>query len=78
MIELHPEFLTKNGEKQFAVLPYEEFLKIQELLEDLEDLRDLRDAKEEERNSFNVFRGCLKSFRRLEIATTQTKSTCVD
>ncbi|MDM3844451.1 MAG: hypothetical protein PT120_20830 [Aphanizomenon gracile PMC649.10] len=23
-------------------------------------------------------RGCLKSFRRLEIATTQTKSTCVD
>ncbi len=32
MIELHPEFLTKNG-KNFAVLPYEEFLKIQELLE---------------------------------------------
>ena len=26
MIELHPEFLIKNGEKQFAVLPYEEFL----------------------------------------------------
>ncbi|MFN6034963.1 MAG: type II toxin-antitoxin system Phd/YefM family antitoxin [Dolichospermum sp.] len=54
MIELHPEFLTKNGEKQFAVLPDEEFLKIQELLEDLEDLRDLRDAKEEEKNSVSM------------------------
>ena len=43
MIELHPEFLTKNGQKQFAVLPYEEFLKITELLEDLEDLeKDVR------------------------------------
>jgi hypothetical protein len=39
---------------KFAVLPYEEFLKIQELLEDLEDLRDLRDAKEEERNSVSM------------------------
>ncbi|ALB39729.1 MULTISPECIES: hypothetical protein [Nostocales] len=54
MIELHPEFLTKNGQKQFAVLPYEEFLKITELLEDLEDLRDLRDAKEEEKDSLSV------------------------
>ena len=29
MIDLHPEFLTKNGQKEFAVLPYKEFLKIQ-------------------------------------------------
>ncbi|MBO1052553.1 type II toxin-antitoxin system Phd/YefM family antitoxin [Dolichospermum sp. UHCC 0684] len=54
MIELNSEFLTKNGQKQFAVLPYEEFLKITELLEDLEDLRDLRDAKEEEKDSLSV------------------------
>ncbi|TAE59915.1 MAG: type II toxin-antitoxin system Phd/YefM family antitoxin [Nostocales cyanobacterium] len=54
MIELHPEFLIKNGEKQFAVLPYEEFLKIKELLEDLEDLRDLRDAKEEEKDCVSM------------------------
>ncbi|AFZ25003.1 Phd_YefM [Cylindrospermum stagnale PCC 7417] len=54
MIELHPEFLTKNGQKEFAVLPYEEFLKIKELLEDLEDLRDLREAKEEEKDSPSV------------------------
>ncbi len=54
MIELHPEFLTKNGQKQFAVLPYEEFLKVQELLEDLEDLQDLRNAKTEEKDSDSV------------------------
>lgn len=54
MIELHPEFLTKNGQKEFAVLPYEEFLKIQELLEDLEDLRDLREAKQDEKDSPSV------------------------
>ncbi|AFZ36359.1 hypothetical protein Sta7437_2838 [Stanieria cyanosphaera PCC 7437] len=51
MIELHPEFITKNGKKEFAVLPYDEFLKLQEILEDLEDLRDLRLAEDEDRDS---------------------------
>ena len=44
MIELHPEFLTKNGQKQFAVLPYEEFLKIQELLAYLENIQYDKDS----------------------------------
>ena len=43
MIELHPEFLTKNGQKQFAILPYEEFLKIKELLAYLENIQDAND-----------------------------------
>ena len=47
MISLHPEIITKNGKKEFAVLPYEEFIALQELLADLEDLRDLRTAKQE-------------------------------
>jgi hypothetical protein len=47
MKQLNPEFLTKSG-KKYVLLPYEEFLRIQELLEDLEDLQDLRAAKEEE------------------------------
>ncbi len=51
MIELHPEFLTKNGKKEFAVLPYEEFTALQELLADAEDLRDLRAAKQDERDT---------------------------
>lgn len=54
MIELHPKFITKNGNKEFAVLPYEEFVKIQDLLEDLQDLQDLRTAKKEEKNSPSV------------------------
>jgi hypothetical protein len=49
--ELHPEILTKNGRKEFAVLPYEEFLALQEWLEDLEDLTDLRTAKDSERDA---------------------------
>ena len=49
-IELHPEFLTKNGEKQFAVLSYQEFLALQKWLEDAEDLLDLRAAQKEEAN----------------------------
>ena len=48
MIKLHPEFLVKNGEKQFAVLTYEEFLAVQELLADAEDLLELRQAKDAE------------------------------
>lgn len=47
MIALHPEILAKNGKKEFVVLPYEEFIALQELLADLEDLRDLRAAKQE-------------------------------
>ena len=47
-ITLHPEILSKNGKKEFVVLPYEEFLALQELLDDVEDLLDLRTAKRED------------------------------
>lgn len=50
-IELHPEFLTKNGEKHFAVLSYQEFVALQEWLEDAEDLLYLRTAVKEEANA---------------------------
>ena len=48
MIEFHPEFLKKNGKNEFVVLPYEEFVTIQELLEDAEDLLLLQQAKQED------------------------------
>jgi hypothetical protein len=48
MLALHPEFLTKEGHKLFAVLPYEEFCQIQEVFADFEDLAALRRAKAEE------------------------------
>ena len=48
MLTLHPEILVKNGKKQFAVLPYEEFLAVQECLADAADLLELRLAKKAE------------------------------
>jgi hypothetical protein len=48
MIQLTPEFLKKNGKPEFVVLPYEEFVLIQEVLADLQDLQDLRQAKLDE------------------------------
>ena len=48
MITLHPEILTKNGKKEFAVLPYDEFVAMQERLADAEDLLELRKAKRTE------------------------------
>jgi PHD/YefM family antitoxin component YafN of YafNO toxin-antitoxin module len=51
MIQLNPKFLKKDGKPEFVVLPYEEFLLLQELLADLEDLQDLRQAKLEEQEA---------------------------
>ena len=48
MVTLHPSILERDGKKAFAVLPYEEFVKIEEELDDLEDIKDLRTAKAEE------------------------------
>lgn len=45
---LHPQILERDGRKQFVILPYEEFERIQEALEDLEDLQALREAKASE------------------------------
>ena len=47
-LELHPEILKKNGKNEFAVLPYEEFLALQERLADAEDVLELRKAKRAE------------------------------
>jgi alanine racemase len=44
---LHPEYLTKEGVKEFAVLPYDEFLELQEELEQAQDILALREARSE-------------------------------
>ena len=46
-MKLHPNFLEKEGEKEFAVLPYTEFLALQEELQDYYDLKELRATKRE-------------------------------
>ncbi len=51
MITLKPKILEKDGKKEFVILTYEEFVKIQEELQDYEDLKELRKAKQEELNA---------------------------
>ena len=53
-MDLHPEILTKNGEKMFAVLPYDEFLELQERLDDMQDALDLQEAREENKDAVGV------------------------
>lgn len=48
MIALHPNILSKNGKKEFAVLPFEEFEHLKEVADKYEDLIELRKAKAEE------------------------------
>ncbi len=51
---LRPQILEKDGEKQFVVLSYEQFVEVQEALDDLEDIRALRAAKAAERDEPTV------------------------
>jgi PHD/YefM family antitoxin component YafN of YafNO toxin-antitoxin module len=44
-MSIHPQIIEKNGKKEFVVLPYEEFLRLTEELEDYEDLKTLREEK---------------------------------
>ena len=54
MISMSPQVLEKNGKKEFVILTYEDFLKMQEELECYNDLRILREAKQEEQNAPSV------------------------
>lgn len=47
-MDINPQVIKKKGKKEFVILPYEDFLKIQEELDNYEDLRILREAKEKE------------------------------
>ncbi len=53
-MDLHPQIIGKKGKKRFVVLPYEEFLALEEALSDYEDLKDLREAKEEAKDQPGV------------------------
>ncbi|MCX5804692.1 MAG: type II toxin-antitoxin system Phd/YefM family antitoxin [Proteobacteria bacterium] len=51
MVTLNAQIIKKEGKKEYAIIPYEEFLKVQEELHNYEDLRCLRKAKEAEINA---------------------------
>jgi len=44
------QIIEKNGKMEYAVIPYKQFLRMQEELEDLRDLKELRKAKADPRN----------------------------
>ena len=54
MVVIHPNILEHDGQKAFVVLSYEEFLMVEEELQQFEDLKQLREAKAEEADSPTV------------------------
>ena len=48
---LNIQIIKKNGKKEYVVLPYDEFLRVEEELDDYQNLRCLREAKEAEQCS---------------------------
>jgi len=53
-MDLKPQVIKKDGKEEYVVLPYDEFLKIEQILEDYEDLIDLRKAKAETINEPSI------------------------
>jgi PHD/YefM family antitoxin component YafN of YafNO toxin-antitoxin module len=53
-VELHPQFITKEGRDEYVVLPADEFLTLEAMLEDYQAIRDLREAKIEEGSADTV------------------------
>jgi hypothetical protein len=51
---IHAQILKRNGKNEFAILPYEEFLMLQETFDNYTDLKALRSAKSKEKNAKTV------------------------
>lgn len=47
---MNAQIIEKHGKKEFAVIPYKDFIRMQEELEDYHDLLALRQAKADARN----------------------------
>jgi hypothetical protein len=48
---LNAQIIKKKGKNEYAIIPYEEFLELQEELHNYEDLRCLREAKAVDKDS---------------------------
>jgi PHD/YefM family antitoxin component YafN of YafNO toxin-antitoxin module len=44
-MSIHPQIIGKDGRKEFVVLPNDEFLQMQEEIENYQDLRTLSEEK---------------------------------
>jgi hypothetical protein len=69
-IQLHPEILRRDGKEQFAVLPWEEFVRLRELLEDARDVLLIEQAKRNEAASGEPRMSHQDVLRRFGIAAT--------
>ncbi len=54
MVTLNTQIIKKQGKNEYVVIPYEEFLEVQEELHNYEDLRCLREAKEAEKTATTI------------------------
>ncbi len=54
MQAIHPKILEYDGKKAFVVLTYDEFVAIEEHLQEYEDIKQLRIAKAEEADAPTV------------------------
>ena len=53
-MEINAQIIKKNGKKEFVILPYMEFMKMQQNIEDYIDLIDLEKAKAETVNKPSI------------------------
>jgi PHD/YefM family antitoxin component YafN of YafNO toxin-antitoxin module len=67
---VNAQIIKKNGKKEFAILPYDEFQKIQEELASYEDLRCLREAKMAEKEAPTI--GIAELEKRIKGRTSQS------
>ena len=72
MVTIHPNILERDGKKAFVVLPYEEFVRMEEEIQDYEDLRALRAAKAKEASAPTV--SLRKAERELELGARTATS----
>ncbi len=51
MVTMNAQIIKKKGKNEYAIIPYEEYLRVQEELQNYGDLCLLREAKEAEKDS---------------------------
>ncbi len=61
MTTLHPQYIKNNNTYDYVILPFDEYKKIEEMLEDYEDLIDLREAKKSSQRDFVTLEDLKKS-----------------
>lgn len=64
-MNLNPQIIKKNGESEFVILPYNDYLKIKQIIEDYKDIVDLRKAKSDTIHEPSIpFEQVLKKFKK--------------